>query len=551
MKKFKKLIVFGIMTAMLTLPMVSCTAKENAQTLNSTPTAGEETSEEDLAQKKSVAIEKAKAIVKDYFDKDLNIEDFDIEVSFFPGDETGDYNFSRDSVSVNFSPKVEAIMGIFVGYYEDNGEVSYISDMNVNHDAEPIFSEEEGLGIAQKFLKEKTDLDLSQFRYKSGLKEYSDISVVSDYIYTRVYKDIEYEQDSITLSVDLSTGKVVYFDQNYTKDLEFSNPVPTLTPQEALDIAKENFKAELKYMDTYSGDNKAVLAYFIDTNFSDTVNAKTKKVEEFGEPFSVEKQNKTYQEVANLTKDIKAVDLELGNKEQAVKVIKEVYGVEPTDDLIEYSSDDMGFSTMRYTDQNSATDYYVDVSFSNNVKTVDIRKMRAYGQPIPDPEKPVISYKQAYDIALKELAKIAPEHLKQVDFEVEHYIYPPESEYIPSTYYFRFTRKSGDIIFPENYLYANIDGVTKTLESMGLYWNYEISFDSVDGIISPEKAIEIYLSTKTMELKYVPDEEQSKKTGKTVAKLVYVLTSKGTDDNWGDIDAKTGNYVEIFEGYGR
>ena len=106
-------------------------------------------------------------------------------------------------------------------------------------------------------------------------------------------------------------------------------------------------------------------------------------------------------------------------------LLKEVYGVELTP-KVEYSEYDPNNVYVTYKDTKAKLEYYVSINISDN-KVLFMGRMPMYiegmSYDMPTNQKPVINYKQAYEMAIKELAKIAPEQLKQVDFEQVNYVY--------------------------------------------------------------------------------------------------------------------------------
>ena len=558
MKKYKKLIALSMMTAMLTSPAISFADSNMAGmdngVLDSKLTVPAVIEQRELTKRDLEAIDYAKAIMKDYFGTELKSEDYILDV-FYSSDYNDeqfpkDKNF-RENISVSFMPKSEnGGGGAYVAYYEDNKEIISLSNMNIDYEAKRKMTKEKGHEIAKEFLKDKTDLDLSQFTYKVFEESpYNQEYVMGDYYYQRVHEGIEYDGDFISVTVDLSTGKVVSFYQNYTKNLKFPDATPKLTAEEALKIAKEKFTSELKYVTSPSDEKRAIPVYIIDTAFGDAVDAHTKNIYYFGGPVTIEKFNMTPDEVSNLTKDIKPIEFKAENKGQAVEaanmLLKEVYGVELTP-KVEYSEYDPNNVYVTYKDTKAKLEYYVSINISDN-KVLFMGRMPMYieGMPydMPTNQKPVINYKQAYEMAIKELAKIAPEQLKQVDFEQVNYVYD-SNPYTPAEYYFTFPRKVESAEFQEQFIDIRINGVTKTVESMGIYWDDKKTFDSLEGLIKPEQAMEKFLSDKSMQLRYTLDYNQTQKTGEPVIKLIYSLVSKDGHYSGSYIDAKTGKYID-------
>ncbi len=558
MSKYKKIIALSIMTAMLTSPVITFADSNiisiDKETLDSNSIVPAVIEQKELSKRDYEAIDYAKQVMKNYFGYDLKEENHILDVFY-----SSDYNeeqFSKDknfreNVSVSFLPKDESGgPGAYVSYYEDTKEIISVSNMNIDYEAEKKITKKEGKNIAEEFLNEKTNLDLAQFTYKVFEEApYDPNYVMGDYYYQRIHDGVEYDGDFISVTVDLSTGKVVSFYQNYSKDLDFPSSKPKLTADEALDIAKSKFATELRYITSPANEKLAMPVYLVDTAFGEAVDAHTKSIYSYSGPVTIEKFNPTEDEIKALTKDIEAIDFNPKNKGQAVEVanrlVKEIYNIDLAP-KVEYNDYDPNNIYITYKDTKEMVEYYVSMNLSSD-KVLFVGKMPIYMEGMPYDAQPnqkaEITYEQAYEIAIKELAKIAAEQLDEVDFEQVNYIYE-SNPYTPAEYYFTFPRKVGEAEFQENFIDIRINGISKTVEAIGIYWDESKKFETIEDIIKPEQAMGKFLSDKSMQLRYTIDYNETQKTGKQTIKLIYALISKDGHYSGSYIDAKTGQYLE-------
>lgn len=568
MRRLNKLVALGTMITLFAAPGMAFSNNQMTDT-NSKAVDAYTTSEpmeepmqqRELTNRDLEAVNYAKTVLKSYFDYETDGKDLIIDVYY-----SSDYNDEqypkddsfRDNISVSFMPKDDNYMdGAYMTYYEDDKDIMSASTSNINYEANRKFSKEKGHEIAKKFLADKAKVDLSMFVYKNFPEpEYGEGYATGDYYYQRMENGIEFDADFASATVDLSSGKVVSFYKNFTKNITFPSEKPNLTASEALDIVKDKFVSSLGYITSPTDTNKAIPVYLIDTSSGESVDAHTKKIYTYGaEDYRIEKIDKTSEEVQALIKDIKPIDMSANNKGQAVLIannlIKEIYGVELTPMQQDYD-DDPNNVYILYQDKKAMLEYYVSMSISGN-KNLVISKSPMYVEGMENnyydtSQKSAISYKQAYDIAIKALARIAPEELKTVDFKQINYVFKAD-ENNQIEYYFNFPRKVDGILFQEDYLDVRVNSVTKSVESMSIFWDNNKTFDSIEGIIKPEVAKGKFLSDKTMQLKYTMDYYETQKSGKSIIKLLYIMIPKDDQYKGNYIDAKTGAFIEYPAAY--
>ena len=124
---------------------------------------------------------------------------------------------------------------------------------------------------------------------------------------------------------------------------------------------------------------------------------------------------------------------------------------------------------------------------------------------------------------------------------------------------FQFARKVNGYFFPADIYTVSIDAVTGAVYSMEYDWSDEITFDSAEGIISMDEALDAWLATYEVELGYRLVPQKLSASDGTQKKLMdqglgYYYGMRLTyglerDEYCAGIDAKTGNaeYRENLE----
>ncbi|MGE5633580.1 MAG: YcdB/YcdC domain-containing protein [Caulobacteraceae bacterium] len=149
-----------------------------------------------------------------------------------------------------------------------------------------------------------------------------------------------------------------------------------------------------------------------------------------------------------------------------------------------------------------------------------------------------VTKEQAQKTAEEYAAKINPEEFKQTklpDYQNDGYYGMSRPQYR-----FSFIREINGIKYGRNFIVVSINGVTGTVMSYELRWDYDDVFPKPAKLISREAAVEKYRSGWQMELSYIPYRNrylQYKDMG--IVKLAYV--PKG--NSGGLVDASTGEFV--------
>lgn len=110
-----------------------------------------------------------------------------------------------------------------------------------------------------------------------------------------------------------------------------------------------------------------------------------------------------------------------------------------------------------------------------------------------------------------------------------------------SNYNFNYTRRINDLTLRDNGLNVTINGATGKVSGYSYRWSDNLDIPSAEGIISADKAEEIFRKNVGLKLNYRPYRDRYASDDETeVNKLIYVLQSQ----NGMIIDAKTGEMTQ-------
>jgi len=118
---------------------------------------------------------------------------------------------------------------------------------------------------------------------------------------------------------------------------------------------------------------------------------------------------------------------------------------------------------------------------------------------------------------------------------------------------FRFVQKENGYCYPGNYYNVSIDATDGSVSSFHYHFDREVTFDSADGILSPEEAVDAYFGTFDVPLGYLAVPEKLDPTapewrplldrGYSYLYRLKLAYSFAQEDRVTGIDAKTGQLV--------
>ncbi len=146
---------------------------------------------------------------------------------------------------------------------------------------------------------------------------------------------------------------------------------------------------------------------------------------------------------------------------------------------------------------------------------------------------------QAKEVAVKFLNKINPQEFSQCKL-IKNDSMSYEWKGDPTSYNFNYCRVVNNIPFSGNFLNVTVDSITGKIRSYGFRWN-DYQLPSQDGVISQEKANQIFKDNLNLDLKYVPYRDEYGYDTKTkTTKIAYMPDMP----NGVNIDAKEGKMLD-------
>ncbi len=427
---------------------------------------------------------------------------------------------------------------------------------------------------ADEFIKKIAPDIASKLQYVSA--DYSGV-YNGNYVYTykRVNNGIELPDNSVTVSMNSTTGEARGITINWLYDAKLPTATATITKDQATKLIKENMKMKLVYRSDYYGiydkgtnpNTKAYLVYEPTENYV-SVDAKSGKVYlsrnewVYGSDSSKNESASTADTGGNgssnqiLTEEEIAKIDELKNlisKAKAIETVKGNQSLYLDKNLTSYTA------TLNKTeDQSGNTTYVWNINLSDP-REVDSEKdtdtYRGYANATVDAKTGKIlsfhaSMKSYYDEATNTWKKVNISYDKEKSRTIlenfmklqmkdrfsktilaqeygDYVAYYKAKDPVYGGYAYQYNRVNEGIEYPYNNLYGSVDGVTGKIYSYGSNWNDNVQFESTKGVITAEKAMDYYLSKVGYGLKYEINQintVDSKKSNYTVEyeiRLVY------------------------------
>lgn len=399
---------------------------------------------------------------------------------------------------------------------------------------------------AESFIKQVApevadNLKLVDISYESYSGDYS-------YSYQRYQNDVDFSDNTVSVSVNSITGEVTYFNAYWTYDATVPSATTKITKNDASALIKKNMNMKLVYKSDYSsyyGENATSKAFLVyePTEYYLSVDAKTGEIYttnnevvdssgyNYTEEAAAYEYDKTSDVSSGLTDDeiSKVEDLQnLISKEKAIKTVAKNKYLYLDENLTQCSAT----LNKNYTD-NGKEEYVWNVTLNDprevNYET-DTDTYRGYAYATVDATTGKIlsffssvksnyddvnqkwnSVKVKYDNAegQKILEKFLKTQMKDrfansvlVDATDDYVAFYKKDVPVYGGYLYQYNRVNEGIEYEGNSIYGSVDGVTGKIYSFGSYWEDNITFESPEGVISADKAMEYYLSNEDYGLKY-------------------------------------------------
>jgi hypothetical protein len=402
---------------------------------------------------------------------------------------------------------------------------------------------------ADEFIKKIAPDVMSKLQYKEASYEgiYSGNYI---YLYERIHNGIALPDNQVSVWVNSVTGEVTAASLNWLYDVTLPSSDTKLTKEEAAKLIRENMKMKLVYRSDYyniyrdfkgNTSKKAYLVYEPSVGYI-SIDAKTGKVylnkeEYINTSVNEAAKDSAATETANGSAYLSLTEQEIAKIEDLKTIISKTDAIKKITSnsylLIDKNLKVNSATLNKWDDSKGETSYVWNINF-NDPRVLDNTKSsdyyRAYAYATVDAKNGNIlsfytSVKNGYDESTqkwktlkiaydkKESRKILEKFLSsQVKSKFNNSIFATETEdYIAyykkdlpvyGGYSYQYNRANEGVEYPYNSLYGSVDGVTGKIYSFGFNWDEEIVFESTKGAMTPDKAMEHYLSKDGFGLKY-------------------------------------------------
>lgn len=468
--------------------------------------------------------------VKEIFEIGEEYKDIDIHNRPYRKDDIYDISFMSNDYDIN------------VGIDYDGNIVRY-GKHSMRDREEPLkfpkISEEEASKKAKNILTKINpnlfkNAKMNNVRMRGNLDTYY-------FMYVRNENDIDFNHNTASVEVDSYTGEVTNVYIEWDENIKLANKDNIISEEEAYELFKADQDVELIYIldiqddklegsyrytigdraraiDAKTGENIENLNNFNDYGYYGFLIGNEKKV-------SIEEENR----LVNAGKVV--------SREEAAKELRSFADLDKSytiqgSNLVKNKTDESYVWEIQINKQEGNSGFGTTVS----VDAIKNQVLNFHKFDMRQEEKFEAKYSldQASEIAKAFLQKKMPDKYKKVEY-VGNIFYDYEGDI--SEYIFRFNRVIDGVKLPQNGFTISVSSLTGEVMNYNYLWN-DIEPLSKEGMIGQDKAKEILLNNRKLDLKYILDKDSIKNKKKEV-KLVYCLS----DEENIFIDAMTGKKI--------
>ena len=327
---------------------------------------------------------------------------------------------------------------------------------------------------------------------------------------------------SYTIEVDGESGQVTYFYRDVPYGLflgDVPSPTPAVSQEAAAQSLKESLSLELIYQLPEDGGTHAVLRYVSDNWDEYYVDAQTGELVNLTQ---LEQSMADWGAGNGSSSDGVAESEENGLSQAEQEGIQKLEGVlskEILDEqlrsvsqyglgnytlvsasyqLIEASEEqeEQVLCTLRYL--LSEEDGTFSRTFTVDAKTGQVQNLWS-SIPWNEDQKPVLIQAQAQQKAEEFLQSFCPDQFSTLAL----YSGPEEKEEVRTQYSFLFARQENGYFFPEHFYAIGISAQDGSVCRLSYVYDEAITFDSPEGVVSLQTALDAWMDTYTVTLGYI------------------------------------------------
>ena len=387
------------------------------------------------------------------------------------------------------------------------------------------------------------------------------------YRYQRVESKVAFPDNTIQVNINSISGEVTSARISWLYDKSIPSATTKLTKDDAAKLIKENMKMKLVYRNDFIGiydknGNRKTKAYLVYEPTASYISVDAKTGQVYFDSFEwssgaegnylemdeksmdaaaaagpvrlTEKEMAKIQELGELITKEKAIEAVTSNKSLYLdKSLKAI-----TASLSKIDSSDGKTSYVWYINMNDPRkvdysnpeeDYYK--AYANAAVDAKSGKILSFYASLnsyynsKESKWESVNIKYNKDEARQILEKFLKSQINSkfsnsiLTNSYDDYViyYSEKNNPVYGGYGFTYNRTNEGIEYPYNSIYGSVEGVTGKIFSYGYYWDDKVEFESAKGVISPEEAMDFYLSNKGFGLKYEV---------KTINKLNEIKDSK-------------------------
>lgn len=423
----------------------------------------------------------------------------------------------------------------------------------------PKVAYEDALKIAQEFIERMSPGLLRNLKLQqNGNNAKSFFNTEYNFSFNRLENGVTFPNNSVYVSVDQNSGKVIYYNKSWNEGLVFPVPENLITMEEAQKAYQSELGLKLHYNYTYDSTNSAMRIYpvydavygynyYIDATTGKGFKEDSPYYYTMGKGSAEMATSDAYRQNSGtyLTPgEISAIDKLSGLLSQvlAEEKARSIGLLKLTDEykvtgarLIANYYDNNEFTWSLDFEKSSADvkELYKNISISLDAKTGEPINFYINGfyDGTTDPKVEEAEAKAAVEEFLKELL---PLKFSKTDYLPDEASITFElSGEKPRSFTFNYVRMVNGIQFPGNNISVTYDAVNDRIISMQSNW-FTNRFPSLSKVISKEKAFDTLFGEVGLELIYVPEYDMPKDLSKIMPvsmptpsgiRLAYALKS--------------------------
>lgn len=421
---------------------------------------------------------------------------------------------------------------------DSSGNIISYSKYNVNYiepgSKKPNYTREQALKLAMEFVGKIDKYIYNEIKLVENKHPINSNDIYYGFNFNRVVNNIEYPDNTVSISVNKYTGEVSNYYANWDRDIVFPKPENIISLDEGKEAYMDKIGLNLMYKSTsrlyrmsdLNNEDGYYLAY---SNFD-----KNKAIDAItGEPISLGFYGPIYANEKSM--DMAAGEgLALTPEERAeIDKLTGILDIEKIEkrarDILKLNSEYELQSKNLYSSHKNPGEYLWSLYFvknadevslsaniSINAKTSELVSFYKYDS-YDSKAKARINKAQALVLAEEFIREVQPNRINEVELIKE------DLKDNQLSYYFRFMRKIDDTYVESDSISVTVDTVKKEITSYNFEW-FNDQFPDKGEVIGYDKAYEILFDKIGYELKYatIYDYEKIDDSKKEV-KLVYAI----------------------------